>query len=143
MKEVWKAMKVAFVVCFCLLGYLLPATAQQSVVPMVMLLARPDEALVEYPEGVSTLGYLHFSSGDSPYLFLTRDHALALDVTSAIFLLDDTKGRLIDNMKCDNEYVRVVGSITADAGALSFNHIVSIRRTDATHGFCFVRGADQ
>ena len=111
----------------------------QHLVPLVELKAHPADSLETYTEGVSTVGYLHAEPGGGAYLFLTRDHALADDIASALFLVDDTEDLRIYGMSCNNEYVRVEGSLAVDGGQLSLNKIESIRRTNEARSFCFLR----
>lgn len=124
--------------CFLVLSMSSQASAQQSLVSLVELLANPERALAQYPDGVSTVGYLHFDGAGGPRLFLTRDHALAGDIGSALVILDDTDKNEIYEMKCDNEYVRVIGMVVGSLGDLSLTRIESIRRTQ-DQSFCFQR----
>ena len=128
-------------VFLCFLSYFSLSYGQEILVSLVELLANPEEALVDFPEGVSTVGYLRFDRGGRPWLFLTRDHALADDIGSALALVDDTGNDEIYDMQCDNEYVRLIGFVTFADGALSFSKIRSIQRTE-DRSFCFRRESD-
>jgi hypothetical protein len=128
---------VAFLLVF---GASLPSGAQQVLVSLVELLADPEEALVKFPEGVSTVGYLQFDAGGTPRLFLTRDHAMAEDIGSALFLFDDTESEGIYGMSCDQEYVRVVGMVEYVQG-FSLTKIKYVRRTESDD-YCFRREAE-
>ena len=131
-------MQRCLVLVLCYLSWAVATHAQPYAVPLVELIAHPTESLEKYREGVITIGYLSFGAGDAPTLFLTRDHALAKDVTSAVYLADDTVNDDIYGMKCDNEYVEVVGTLVFLGARLNLSRIETIRRTEDS-SFCFSR----
>ena len=77
------------VMLFAVLPVLTYGQTPASPASMVYILANPEQA-VQHPGPIMTTGYV-VSDGSELDLFLTDDHATALDWSSSIHIVDDTE----------------------------------------------------
>jgi hypothetical protein len=104
----------------------------QAPVSMVQILSDPN-SVVQRKAPISTVGYLVWPG--ETILFLTDDHAQALDFSSSIDIIDDTDDGALQALPCFDRYVSVTGTpIFLEGGRVALTDIQSIRWTGGVSG---------